>query len=193
MAVAFFVLVTVLPLTVLAPLGGCLVTDDIEFRAQEDAPPTFVFRPPSSPVAVGETLRLDTARLESEGTTNVTFNLQVRDENLLQDLETQVRLRTLVSPSFSEVLIKDAEVGPIVLGSGRAVRDVEFSLLTTELRDGHCHQLQLAVSGGFLQLEDFRLFGVPRVDGDVAIATWWLWETSPDTPVNPATCPTDEL
>lgn len=183
----------VLPLPILAPAAGCLVTDDIEFRGQEDLPPTFVFRPPSKPAAIGETLRLDTARLESEGTTNVTFSLQVRDDNLLQDLETQVRLRTLASPTFSEVLIKDAEVGPVISGSGRAVRDVQFSLLTTELRNGHCHQLQLAVSGGFLDREGFRPFGVPDLPGDVAIATWWLWETSPDAPVNPATCPTDEL
>lgn len=177
----------------MAPLGGCLITDDIEFRGQEELPPSFVFRPPSSPVAIGETLRLDTARLESEGTTNVRFSLQVRDDNLLQDLETQVRLRTLASPAFSEVLIKDAEVGPAILGSGRAVRDVEFSLLTTELRDGHCHQLQLAVSGGFFDFGGDRFFAVPELPGDVAIATWWLWETSPDMPVDPDTCPTDDL
>jgi len=188
------VLVLVLPLVATTLLGGCLVTDDIEFRAQDDLPPAFVFRPRSTPVAIGETLRLDTARLESEGTTNVKFNLQVRDDNLQQDLQTQLRLRTLVSPTFSEVLIKDAEVGPAILGNGRtAVRDVEFSLLTTELRDGHCHQLQLAVSGGFLDLGEDRIFAFPELPGDVAIATWWLWETSPDTPVNPATCPTDEL
>jgi len=170
--------------------SGCLVTQDIEFQEQEDTPPTFVFRPRSVP-PIGETLTIDTDELSNQNITNLTFTAQVRDDNLQQPLQTQIRLRTLESPSFIERAIIDRD-GNEIPGTGAPVRDFEFSLSTTELKDLHCHQLELAVSGKFLDLtgED-RVFAFPARGGDVAIATWWLWEISPGTPVNLATCPTN--
>jgi hypothetical protein len=60
----------------------------------------------------------------------------------------------------------------------------------------HCHQLELAVSSEFQDLtligED-RIFAFPVHPGDVAIATWWLWEVSPNTQVNLETCPHNDF
>lgn len=168
------------------------MTEDILFEGQEDVPPSFVFRPRSVP-QIGETLTVDSDALLARGVTNLTFKLQVRDDNVLQPLETQIRLRTLESPA--ELLVID-EDGATIPGTGSAVRDHEFSFGTTLLKDGHCHQLQLAVSGEFPDLSDEdRIFAFPVRASDVAIATWWLWETSADTvpPVNLETCPTDDF
>lgn len=170
--------------------SGCLVTQDIEFRSQEDVPPSFVFRPRSDP-PIGGTLVVDTDALSGQSITNLTFTLQVRDENVLQPLQTQIRLRTLESPTFSELAIIDTEDGSEIPGTGAAVRDFEFSLSTTVLKDLHCHQLELAVSGEFLDTGEDRVFALADPISDVAIATWWLWEISPGTPVNLATCPTN--
>lgn len=166
---------------------GCLVTEDLLFEGQEDVPPAFVFKPRSIP-AIGATLLVDTDQLESEGRTELTFELQVRDDNVLQDLETQIRLRT------NEVVIKDVEPG-VIRASGNAIRDVKFRFLAAELRDGQCHQLEFAVSGNFLEFEEERIFAFPEVEDDLAIATWWLWETNADTtpPVDFDTCPTSDF
>lgn len=178
----------------IAPLsGGCLVTQDIEFEGQDNFPPAFVFRPPSIP-PMGEILTVDTDDLSDQNRTNLEFTLQVRDDNIKQPLQTQIRLRTLESPNFTERRIIDRD-GIEIPGTG-AVRTFTFTISTTELLDLHCHKLELAVSREFRDLTligEARVFAVPEDDGDVAIATWWLWEVSPDTPVNLATCPKSDF
>lgn len=191
--VADRILVMVVSVSTWGLLPGCLITEDLKFHGQVDAPPALVFQPRSKP-PIGATLRVDTDAFEAMNETELEFSLQVRDQNLEQDLETQIRLRTLVaSPAYTEVKIRDVVPGPKIVGTGELVRDVTFPLLTTELRDGHCHQLQLAVSGKFIDPSQFdeRLFAGPVQSGDVTIATWWLWETS--TPVDLETCPSDDF
>lgn len=171
---------------------GCLVTEDILFEGQDDVPPSFVFRPRSVP-PIGDILEVNADTREVEGMTNLEFNVQVLDPNVQQALETQIRLRTLAnaSPASNELLVIN-EDGLDIPGTGSAVRDFRFSFLTTVLREGQCHQLELAVSGDFQEgADDERYFALPTRPGDVAVATWWIWETS--ISVNPDTCPTNDF
>ncbi len=178
--------------SMLGCLPACLITEDLKFEGEVDVPPAFVFQPRSQP-PIGATLRVDTDAFEEMNETELEFSLWVRDENVEQDLQTQIRLRTLVaSPAYTEVKIRDVTQDEIP-GTNELTRNVTFNLLTTELRDGHCHQLQLAVSGKFIDpaLFEPRLFAAPVLEGDVTIATWWLWETS--RPVDLETCPSEDF
>lgn len=151
--------------------SGCLVTDQIPF---EEAPlePPVILNSPTSPRKIGYPFFVD--KTKSMWTMQVT----VREKNSLRPLAAHVRIvdpevddALTPPPSFDEFPVPTGGVDP-------ELRDLTFQVQTASLKLNHCHRLELAVSGHFLDSSDPLDFSkVARAfKEDLATAVWGVWE-----------------
>ena len=146
-------------------LSGCLVTDEITFDQDPDLP-TVIVDAPGTQTPIGSSVWVDKSTMP-----DWKFDVRVRDENLAQDLIAHYRVVTQDAefPPFETVDLK----GP----AASELRDLTLSVKSEQLRDGECHQLELAVSGSFFDSTRPVFDAVPRGrELDVAYASWQLWE-----------------
>ena len=149
----------------LAPLSGCLVTEEITFDEEPDLP-TVIVDAPSSKTPIGRTLWLDKSAAPSWD-----FNVRVRDENVSQELIAHYRVVTqdTATPQFDTQTLKP--------NNGEELRDLKLTVKAESLRVGECHHLELAVSAAFLESTRPVFDAVPPGrETDVAYASWSLWE-----------------
>jgi hypothetical protein len=144
--------------------AGCLVTDSIEFEPEENLPPALSDEP-GSQTPMGSMIEINRDLLEPG---EITFALQVRDENRLQILKTRYELH---SPDEADSLI---EIGPDVGISGEPVRHFEFGIPTATIHQDYCYRLDLVVSSEFEAHP--TIWDKPRIEGDIARARWWIVE-----------------
>lgn len=148
-----------------AALSGCLVTDEITFEEEADLP-TVIVDAPGTKTPIGSIVWLD-----SETQSSWPFPVRVRDENLGQPLTAHYRVVTAENefPTFVPVELKP---------SGAELRDLTLTVKSESLRVGECHRLELAVSAYFLGGTRPVFFNevLPGREGEVAHASWLLWE-----------------
>jgi hypothetical protein len=155
---------------VLVACSGCLVTSTYEIPDPTNVPP-IIQDDPASIAKIGSTIWLDSE------TPQGTFRVRVRDEDTEQVLDARWRLVQQGVPLPAFTSLPPLPAGPLV-------RPLDFSVAGTQLSDGKCHQLELAVSGNFWK----DAFGEDRTDpiyfaevtpefeDDLALATWQIWE-----------------
>lgn len=167
-------------------LCGCLVIDPIEFE-DENFPPTLVDHPSGTPI--GRTVRIAVDEVQR---TETVFRVLVRDRNRGQELSSRYRVTTRIDGNLDE----NAGDGPsfrIPETSNEA--DIEIRIPHSELRGGagQCARLDLFVSSRFVEtVEPERRFQ-PDTEGDLATATWWIWQVSDEVPsIDPTTCPVQD-
>jgi hypothetical protein len=152
------------------------VTSKHEIPDPTNVPP-IIQDDPTSIAKIGSIVWLD-----SEKPQTWTFSVQVRDEDIDQVLDARWRL------------VKEGESTPPFtsldpLPGGRPLRQVQVRLLSTQLSDGRCHHLELAVSGNFwkdaqgMERTEPWLFAevMGEFPDDIALASWWIWEGEGNT------------
>jgi hypothetical protein len=150
--------------------SGCLVTDPIDFREEPNFPPSFISAP-NAP-AINTVIRYTRAALM---TTPLTLRVRVRDENVLQPLQVQRRIRgmNMPTPNFEPI-----DVAP----TGEPIRDVQVFVPVSELV-ASCSLLELAVSASFISGTNSGFANRRQEDiDDVAFASWQLWEVQTPNP-----------
>lgn len=149
-------------------VSGCLITNPVEFEQEEPVPPVILDVARSSN-PIGSILEVNV----DEQPSRIEIPVRVSDANLFQDLVARSRLVTALvdEPEFDSVVIPE---------QGALLRDHVVFVEAGELSLGGCHQLELVVSGSFVPGEEPDLFDVVSVAGDVARATWTIWEVSDD-------------
>ena len=168
------------------PCSGCLVTEEYTFEGEPDLPPVILGK--AGFPEIGKIVWIDNVRSEWR------LQVQVRDENVGQELQAQWRVQ------HQEDMMPPFVVLDIPVSDG-PIRELEIVVNTGNLLEYRCHRLELAVSGRFFGWPEPEFFGrVPLGDeADVARALWWIFEgQGPDlTPpaqqaaIN-ASCPTVE-
>jgi len=146
-------------------LSGCLVTDEITFDEEPDLP-TVIVDAPASKTPIGSIVWLDKHTQPSWK-----FVVKIRDENSAQELKAHYRV-------VSEDDAMPPFESPPVPADDAELRDLELTVKSETLRDGECHQLQLAVSPWFFDstLPGLFDFVPPGREASVARASWTLWE-----------------
>jgi hypothetical protein len=171
---------------VCGPSAGCVVTDKIEFDAEQNVPPMIVDTP-SEETPIGHILWVNKAT-----SSMVTLSVKVRDPNVTQALKAHWRLvsKDAPTPPFD---FKDVAV------TGDLVRDLTFELQTSPLGDGQCARLELVVSGSFKTETGPQNFDQTRTEGDIDSAEWLIWEGEGPNKTSAAeqarllsSCPTNE-
>jgi hypothetical protein len=156
----------------LAVCAGCLVTSKYEIPDPTNVPPS-IQDDPDGIAKISDTLWLD-----SENAQSWEFSVLVRDEDTEQVLDARWRLvkQNEPLPAFNRLLDP--------LPAGMLVRRLRFVVGSTQLSDGECHKLELAVSGHFFKnrmgmdrTEPFLFAEVTDgFEDDLAMAAWWIWE-----------------
>ena len=156
---------------------GCLVTDEITFNDDPDLPPAILNKPGFEP-KIGGLIWIDKSKL-----TEWPMQVQIRDENVRQDLVGHWRIKRLRDEGMFEPRF---DIAPVPIGD-EPVRDFPFNVQTDDLREGECHRLELAVSGSFFINNAPRYFDeVPAGrEDDFAYAWWWIWEGDGDNNTSP--------
>lgn len=144
-------------------LMGCLVTDDIDFPEEPDCPPS-VHVPSTAEHQLGAVVPVE---LDGTGGGDAgvggapTFEVQVRDCNVSEELEWVVRL--------NGVGIDGSRLLPTPAAS--MVRDFQLTVPRQEIQrlpSQGCYRLELRFSG------DFNGVGEPEEPDDIGTAVWWL-------------------
>jgi len=149
--------------------SGCLITNPVEFE-QEEASPPFILDVSRSDNPIGSILEVNLDG--NPRPSRIQIDVQVRDENLFQVLDARSRLVSFADP--------EPEYGAMVEipEQGALLRDHTVFVEAGDLKQGECHVLELVVSGSFLEGNDRELFDVVSVPGDLARASWTIWEVS---------------
>lgn len=132
-----------------APVLGCLVTSDPDFRGQEDCVPYFVVR---------------------DADPEITSTLKLRD-GALPELRVPLRSCALVKRYFVRIfvdglLFATAQIEP----SGQEIRTLRIGDLPVGLLQPGCHQLEVYASGAFATERGRD----PVRDDDLAYIAWWF-------------------
>jgi hypothetical protein len=143
-------------------MTGCLVTEPITFEEEKNFPPTLLDEP-GTETPIGEVIGFN---LSDPNLNEIVFQLQIRDENTLQTLQTRHQLVSLQTT----LDITELEVGI----SGDPIRPFEFSIPRGQLEEDACYRVKLAVTSQFKG--DPNNWDLPAEEGDVAIARWWIYE-----------------
>jgi hypothetical protein len=152
-------------------LGGCIVTNAEEFPEEQQVPPIMLDTPL---VPIGSILAFD-SRKDPE----VRLPITVRDDNLDDTLLVHTQLT--VGQMRSRISSEDTDLR--IIPSTEAVRE-QFTVLIngTLIRQGACNKVEVFVSREFVGdcKRDPAAFTFPQNKGDVARATFWIWELSSD-------------
>jgi hypothetical protein len=141
------------------------VTEEFRYDEEPNLPPT-ILSVPGWP-------QINTMHwVDSSTRSEFQLRVQVRDENVDQQLFAHIRIRRLADPTPR---FREEEV----LRNGMPVRDFDLFIDTTGLQQYECHRLELVVSGsfvrGFNQPLDFDR--VPDgLSDDRAYASWTILE-----------------
>jgi hypothetical protein len=163
--------------------ASCLVTDRIEFKEEKNLPPAFLDTTERK-TPMGSMIKVNLSDFDDESVPQeVKFELQVRDENVTQILETRYDLTTLESDGHTSRLV-DRDFGPQLI-SGGPLRPVELTIEKGRfLPAGSCFLLELFVSS------KFESWDKPVAEGDIATARWLIAVSSQAVPqVDFNTCP----
>ena len=149
-------------------MSGCLVTDSVDFKEEENLPPILSDQLDSK-YPISSIVSID--RANSEGG-EIVFTPQVRDENIMQELQTRYEL------SSQQEAVSTVGVGPDIYPSGEATRHFDFSIPVTTIIQDHCYRLQLVVTSEFDNHS--MIWDKPLKEGDIARAKWWIVEEGAD-------------
>lgn len=156
-----------LAMLTVAPSGGCIATNQIEFAPEENFPPSIV----SEPTAEFPLNRIGEINLDDPvETPEMPLQVIIRDPNFDQTLDYRMFLD---SPPAPEVPFNDGEVPP----SGFLERPTVFFVPYDLLTPGECHRIELVVVGEFDSFVEPRR---PAQEGDFDEATWWVRITDSD-------------
>jgi hypothetical protein len=154
-------------------LTGCVVTDPVEFKNEVDVPPTIIDDPqfPNGSIILFE-------NVEGGGEKALRIQPKIRDENVDQVL----KVRLMITRAADAIVYTCPETA--LLG-GSTLRDYDIVVPQIYLNPGECHKVDVAVSGHFTRCRDDKelaekLFADVDEDhsGDIARATFWVWEVS---------------
>jgi hypothetical protein len=150
-------------------LTGCLVTERVELE-DKNLPPSFIDIA-DSPTPIGALIEVKMANSTKTGPIEVKFKLQVRDENIEQELKIRYQLSTRDPETFNVVPDKPV-AGPAVANSGDPIRQLELPITISPPPEGRCYRLDLLASSEFENKPD--TWEVPALDGDLARAKWLI-------------------
>jgi hypothetical protein len=160
--------------------GGCLVTDPIDFENEPNVP-TSLLAAPGSSIGIGEPFWIDREQRTDTGefVTSWSLSLQLRDENLGDELEARWRVVTVGRPQPNFDCVRFSEgLTPI--------RDLELTIKESDLSPRRCHRLELIATrmeaffraGERCELQDPATFSFIEFE-DVeqpARASWVIFE-----------------
>lgn len=159
----------------LGSVSGCVVTDPIDFDPPVNNPPQFVLDrgAPLQPGSIKYVSR--------EGTEpTVTFNFQIRERDVEQDLEVHWRIYSGSTPGDRKLtLLLPAP------GAGKLLRDLSIPVNRVDLENDTCHRVDIAVSASFTRFDDGTedlspaTFDLRSDRFDYDQFTFWIWEGSP--------------
>jgi hypothetical protein len=160
--------------------SGCLVTDVIPFEEQPVEPPV-ILDSPTSARRIGFPFWMDKTTY-----TMWTMAVVVREKDATRPLTAHFRIVdpevdvTRNPPPFDAIPVPAGGIDP-------ELRDLTFQVQTDSLALNHCHRLELAVSGHFLDFSDPPFFSLVEkaFKDDLATAVWPVFEGTGD----PATSP----
>jgi len=156
----------------LAPLlPGCLVTDRIEFEVERNVPPVILDKP-GTEYPIGEIVWIDRDPPVDPSTApnEWSFDVTVRDENVRDELEARLRVRTDREPN------PDFTPNQVVQQTGAVNRTFKVTVDLGQLRTNECHRVELVVSGSFLDRSEPLFFDVAQPPEDIGEASWIVWE-----------------
>jgi hypothetical protein len=143
--------------------SGCLVTEPIDFPETVDYPPE-ILAGPNGP-SIGAIINI----IKIDHPTGWQFTVRVRDQNVNQPLEAHVRIKRSLEdrPVFEPQFVQPGD---------RPERTLLVQVDTNALTSSRCHQLEIAVSGSFGEVENGGFDSIPSGSTDLARASWWIWE-----------------
>ncbi len=158
--------------------AGCIVTNPVEFSAEQNYPPSAISQPGADyPLREIGQLNLD----DPVETEELPLEVIIRDPNVDQTLEYRIFLDS-TNPPGSETPI---DFGPIEPQGGQVDRLWTFNIPYTALAPGECHKIELVIVG------EFRSFVEPRrpvEEGDVDDRVWWIEVVDGDNPTIEVEC-----
>jgi hypothetical protein len=151
-------------------LTGCLVTERVELE-DKNFPPSFVDIP-SSPTPIGALIVVNRADFTKTEPIEINFELQVRDENIDQELIARYQISTRNQPNASDPESTPPQERPPIGGSGLLLRKLALPIQFSPSPLGQCYRLDLLVTSEFANKPD--TWEDPALDGDLARAKWLI-------------------
>ncbi len=158
---------------------SCLVTEKAQVERQGNLPPSVLAVSPPFDAIV----QVDLA--DSELGSEVSFEVEVRDPNLSQELKLQAYLNYEGTPSTSLIELDSNVLMPATdeEGAFTLMRTYRLNVPVARLTAPNCHKVELLVSAQFQRgPTEFRF---PEEEGDLAHAVWWLRVVDNDAPGEP--------
>lgn len=150
-------------------MGGCLVTDKMEFQAEPSCPPSISSKLGAEHPIESVSIVDRDADVPDAGMGELKFEVVIRDCNTRQDLQWQAFLD--YRPEFGG---RNVPFGGGTLAEAAVdERELTFTLPFSAFGEsvGVCHKVELLVSGRFGFGPNLR---DPEEEGDIDIAVWWV-------------------